>query len=347
MTARDARSEAARGATPVKVAGQMIQPGERRRIELPTGVLATGSALPLPLEVLHGTRPGPRIWMSAAIHGDELNGVEIIRKLLSELNPHRLAGTILAVPIVNVQGFLLESRYLPDRRDLNRSFPGSPRGSMASRLAHLFMQEVVRGCSLGLDLHTGSDQRTNLPQIRADLSDPETARLARAFGAPILIHAGLRDGSLRAAATAGDTRVLVFEGGEARRFDRSVIEAGTSGVLRVLRELGMRGSGPIPPTQPSLESRSTSWVRAGRGGLLRLDVDLGERVEKGRRIGVIRDAFGDHALPVRSNRSGVVVGLTRSPTVNRGDALVHLATLEGSVRPSTPPAATLNPDEDP
>lgn len=328
----------AEGAAAVKVAGRTVSPGERCRIELPTGVLATGQPLPLPMEVLHGVRPGPRIWINAAIHGDELNGVEIIRKLLSELNPLRLSGTILSVPIVNVQGFLLESRYLPDRRDLNRSFPGSPRGSMASRLAHLFMQEVVRGCHLGIDLHTGADQRTNLPQIRADLSDPETARLARAFGAPIVIHASLRDGSLRAAAAARGARVLVFEGGEARRFNRRVIDEGVAGVLRVLRELGMRAGGPSAPAEPSLESRSTWWVRAGRGGLLRLDVEPGDRVEKGRRVGVIRDAFGDHSLQIRTNRAGVVIGLTRSPTVNRGDALIHLAAVEdGVVRPTAPP----------
>jgi uncharacterized protein len=308
------------------VAGVSVAPGERKRIELPAGSLATGGSLTLPIEVLHGVRPGPRVWLSAAIHGDELNGVEVVRKVLGEVTPGRLAGTLLAIPIVNVQGFIIESRYLPDRRDLNRSFPGSPRGSMASRLAHLFMREVVAGCHLGIDLHTGSDGRTNLPQIRADLSEPETARLARAFGAPALIHASLRDGSLRAAATARGGRVLVFEGGEAHRFERHVIDSGFAGVLRVLQALEMRKSAPPPPSDTPFESRSTAWIRAGRSGLARIHLDPGDRVAKGDRIGVIRDAFGDRTLPIKTNRSGVIIGLTRQPNVNRGDALVHVAT---------------------
>lgn len=328
---------------PTIVAGVSIAPGERTRIELPAGRLATGGKLTLPLEVLHGVRPGPRVWLSAAIHGDELNGVEVVRKILGEVTPGRLAGTLLAIPIVNVQGFIIESRYLPDRRDLNRSFPGSPRGSMASQLAHLFMREIVAGCSLGIDLHTGSDGRTNLPQIRADLSDPETARLARAFGAPALIHASVRDGSLRAAASDRGGRVLVFEGGEALRFERHVIDVGFAGVLRVLHELGMRKSAPPPPPDIPIESRSTAWIRAGRSGLARIHLDPGDRVAKGDRIGIIRDAFGDRTLPIKANRSGVVIGLTRQPNVNRGDALIHVATpVEDATRPNdeTPGSGT-------
>jgi uncharacterized protein len=318
-------------ATPpdVDVAGQRIPPGERRRIELPAARLATGSAMLIPVEVLHGVRSGPRVWLSAAIHGDELNGIEIIRQVLAESSPRRLAGTLIAVPIVNVFGFMTESRYLPDRRDLNRSFPGSARGSLASRLAHLFMSEVVRGCDYGIDLHTGSADRTNLPQVRADLKDEETRELARAFSAPVAIHAAVRDGSLRAAATSEGARVLVYEGGEARRFNRQAIDVGTAGVLRVLQRLGMRTTAPDPPTGTPPLAWKSAWIRAGRGGLARLDVEPGDGVTKGQPIGVIKDAFGDRILRVRANRTGIVVGLTRQPNVNRGDALVHVAEVEG------------------
>jgi len=311
--------------TDLVIGGMVIPPGERGRVELPAARLATGSPLGIPLEVLHGRRPGPRVWLTAAIHGDELNGVEIIRQVLAEVSPRHMAGVLMAVPIVNVHGFITESRYLPDRRDLNRSFPGSARGSQAARLAHLLLTEVIRKGDLGIDLHTGSGDRTNLPQLRADLDDAETRRLATAFGAPILIHATIRDGSLRAAASNLGSRVLVYEGGEARRFNRDAIEVGTRGVLRVLQALGMRGGSPGQPPAPPRESRSTRWVRAGRSGLVRLDVEPGHEVRKGQRLGVIKDAFGDRMLTVKATTTGIVIGLTRQPNVNRGDALVHIA----------------------
>ncbi len=321
---------------PVQIGGISVEPGHRGRAELEAARLATGSPLGIPVEVVNGARPGPRVWMTAAIHGDELNGVEIIRQVLAEVSPRRFAGTLIAVPIVNVYGFITESRYLPDRRDLNRSFPGSARGSLAARIAHLLLREVVEGADVGIDLHTGSNERTNLPQVRGDLDDVETRRLAGAFAAPIMIHSSVRDGSLRAAATTGGARVLVYEGGEARRFNRDAIEAGTRGVLRVLQALGMR-NGPIQPTPPSLESRSTRWVRAGRSGLVRLDLEVGTHVAKGERLGVIKDAFGEQVLRVRASTSGIVIGMTRQPNVNRGDALVHIAELED------PPAPPVRP----
>jgi uncharacterized protein len=302
----------------------MVEPGTRVRLELDAARLATGSPVGIPLEVLHGARPGPRVWLTGAIHGDELNGVEIIRQVLAELQPKWFSGTLLALPIVNVHGFITESRTLPDGRDLNRSFPGSARGSQAARLAHRLLREVAAGADVGIDLHTGAGPRTNLPQLRANLDDPETRRLALAFGAPIMIHATLRDGSLRAAATALGTRVLVYEGGEARRFNNQAIEAGIRGTLRVLQALGMRKGGP-PEGEASAESRSTQWVRAGRSGLVRLHVEPGDRVQKGDRIGVIHDAFGSSRLPVRARTGGIVIGLSRQPAVHRGDALVHIA----------------------
>lgn len=312
---------------PVIVGGVPVPRGGRSRVELPAGRLATGADVSIPVEVVHGREPGPRIWLSAAIHGDELNGIEIIRQVLAECPPRRLSGVIVAAPIVNVFGFITQSRYLPDRRDLNRSFPGSGRGSQAARIAHLFMREVVEGSDLGIDLHTGADDRTNLPQLRGDLDDERTRELARAFAPPLIMHASTRDGSLRAAATRRGARVLVYEGGEAGRFNRSAIEAGTRGVLRVLEAMGMRRGAPPADRRP-LESRGSAWVRAGRSGLVRLDVEPGDRIEKGQRLGVIRDAFGDRVLRVRARAAGIVIGLTRQPHANRGDALVHVAELE-------------------
>jgi uncharacterized protein len=184
---------------PVTVAGTTVAPGRRQLVEVLVARLPTATRLNLPIMVLNGQRSGPKLWLSAVVHGDELNGLEIIRRVLELVRPRRLAGTLLAVPVVNVFGMVTETRYLPDRRDLNRSFPGSPNGSLAAQLAHLFMTNVAAACDMGIDLHTGSDHRFNLPQIRGDLEDPTTLRLAQAFGAPVSVHSPLRDGSLREA----------------------------------------------------------------------------------------------------------------------------------------------------
>lgn len=199
------------------------------------------------------------------------------------LDPAKLAGTVLAVPIVNVFGFLQQSRYLPDRRDLNRSFPGSEKGSLASRLAHLFMDEIVGCCGWGIDFHAGSNDRVNLPQIRTDLDDPEALRCAEAFGAPVTVHARLRDDSLREAAGEAGAHVLVFEGGEPRRFSRRAVSVGVAGTMRVLGELEMvdADEGPPPAT---LRSREMRWVRASRSGLFHPAVEPGDRVREGQEL---------------------------------------------------------------
>lgn len=310
---------------PVEIGGTTVAPGRRARLEIPVARLATGTFLSLPVAVVNGNRPGPRLWLSGVVHGDELNGMEIIRRVLQELRPRSLAGAVIAVPIVNVFGFVNESRYLPDRRDLNRSFPGSPRGSLASRLAHLFLAEVVDRCQYGIDLHTGSDHRFNLPQIRADLTDPESRRLADAFGAPVTIHSQTRDGSLREACSKRSIPVLVFEGGEAHRFNDTAIEAGATGVLRVLAALGMRDNGEHPPPPPTTVVRHTQWIRARRSGIFRTDVRAGQEVARGEELGTIADALGDATIKVKAPVAGIVIGYTRSPLVSQGDALVHVA----------------------
>lgn len=313
----------------IVVGGHEVRPGTADHFELPIGRLVTGTDMALPVRVVHGAEPGPTAWLNAAIHGDEVGGVEVITRVLAGLDPATVRGTLLAVPVVNVWGFVGGDRFLPDRRDLNRSFPGSPTGSLAAQIAHLFMTEVVDRCSVGIDLHTASDNRANLPQVRADLDDPETRRLAEAFGAPVMVQARNRAGTLRQAAGRRGATVLLYEGGEALRFDAAAISAGVDGVCRVLAAIGMV-DGPTAPGQPSVESRTTGWVRAGRSGILHLAVDLGDRLERRQVLGTIDDAFGNAVAAVRANRAGTVVGITRSPLVNRGDAVAHLAETDDS-----------------
>lgn len=280
----------------------------------------------LEVEVINGRLPGPCIWLSAAIHGDEINGIEIIQQVLESVDAASLRGAILAVPIVNVFGFINQERYLPDRRDLNRSFPGSGKGSLASRLAHLFMSEIVLHCSHGIDLHTGANHRTNLPQVRADLEDPGTRSWAEAFGAPVMIHARSRGGSLRETAARIGKTVLLYEGGEPLRFDREAIRRGVEGVQRAMAALGMLPApvaGPDPAA--SAEVQRSSWVRARRSGILRIGTRLGEPVRERQALAVIHDVFGGRGTAVRAPFDGIVIGHTNNPLVHQGDALFHVA----------------------
>ena len=312
----------------ISIGGEVIAPGERRYLELPVARLPTQTMISLPVTVINGTKPGARLWLSAAIHGDEINGVEIIRQVLQQLQPQQLQGTLIAVPIVNVFGFIEQSRYLPDRRDLNRSFPGSANGSLASRLANIFMNQIVSCCTHGIDLHTASHHRTNLPQIRANLEDPETKRCAKAFGAPLMIHATTRDGSLRQAATKRGIPILLYEGGEALRFDSEAIRVGVEGILRVMDALEMYNLPYIPTSATPVEVSQTKWIRASRSGILRLNITLGERVEKKQLLGTISDAFGNTSIQVNATTNGIVIGHTQNPLVNQGDGIFHLAIVD-------------------
>jgi predicted deacylase len=306
-----------------------VRAGASRDLEIPITRMITGADVGLPVRVLHGKEDGPTVWVNAATHGDEVVGVEVVRRLLGDLKPREMRGTLIAVPVLNVLGVMTGERYLPDRRDLNRSFPGSARGSLASRIAHLMMTEVVAKCEVGIDLHTGSDRRTNLPQVRADLDDPRTRELATAFGAPVMLHAKIRDGSLRHAARERGATVLLYEGGEAWRFDEWAITAAVDGVRRVLAALGMVDPVEEEPFEPSLECRASGWVRARHTGFLHLDVQLGQRVTEGDRLGSISDSFGRTLRLVRADRTGIVIGRAEAPVLNGGDAVVHIATPEG------------------
>lgn len=315
-------------AEPITLGGRLLQPGTTSRFELPAGLLPNHTEMLIPVIIAHGTRPGPRLWLTGAVHGDELNGVEIIRRVVEKVEVTKLRGTLVCVPIVNVYGFLQHSRELPDGRDLNRSFPGSRRGSLAGRLAHLVMTEIVGKCTHGIDLHTGSNDRTNHPQVRGNLADPETLRIAKAFGAPILMNSETRGGSLRATSSKRGVPVLTYEGGEARRFDADSIRVGVRGVLGVMSEIGMltgRASGKAK--REALRVNGSTWVRAKRGGLARFEVVPGSVVEEGQTLAVVSDPLGVEHVEIRSPLAGVVIGMAQNPVVHGGDALVHVGKL--------------------
>lgn len=310
---------------PLTVAGSVVPPGARRILQLPIAKLPHGAQASLPCVVLRGAKPGPCMWVTGAVHGDELTGVEVIRRVLADLKPRKLRGTLIAVPMVNVFGVTQGSRYLPDRRDLNRSFPGSAKGSLAGRLAHLLMTEVVALCSVGIDVHSGSDHRRNLPQVRADLNDPRTAEIATIFGAPVAIDAKERSGSLRGEAAARGCTVLLYEGGGPHRYDDDAVEVGVAGVLRVMGALDMIDVAPIHHRARSRISSKTRWSRAAGGGMFRALVALGDDVESGQPVGIVADAVGRVVARVSARASGVVIGMRTNPVVFQGDALVHVA----------------------
>jgi len=311
---------------PFFIADQRVSPGQRTVVELDLPKLNSHTHLSMPVHVVHGKKDGACLFVSAAVHGDELNGVEIIRRLLEIKALNRLSGTLVAVPVVNVYGLIHQSRYLPDRRDLNRSFPGSAAGSLAARVAHLFINKIVRHCSHGIDLHTGAIHRTNLPQIRGNLDDPETERLARAFGVPVLLNASVRDGSLRGAAAELGIPMLLYEAGEGLRFDEVCIRAGQLGVLNVMRALGMLPASRSRKSDAApFIARSSSWTRAPESGLLRTLVALGARVKRDETLGYISDPYSGTQHAVKSPVGGVVVGRVQIPSVHEGEALFHIA----------------------
>ncbi|MCG6897779.1 MAG: succinylglutamate desuccinylase/aspartoacylase family protein [Thiocapsa sp.] len=312
----------------VTIAGREIRPGERSRVDIPLPNLYTTTPVFMPVHVIQGRRPGPRLFITASVHGDEINGVEIIRRLLLQKALRQLRGTLLAVPVVNVYGYVRQSRYLPDRRDLNRSFPGSDKGSLAARLAATLISEVVDGSTHGIDLHTGAIHRENLPQIRATLSASDAMpALAKAFETPVILDAEVRPGSLRAAAVARDIALLLYEAGEALRFDEFAVRAGLRGILGVMRHLGMIRATHARRTiaHEPLVAHASIWVRAQQSGVLLSLTPLGAHVNEGETLGIITDPFRPVDEPVLAPVSGIVIGRTNLPLVTEGEALYHVA----------------------
>ena len=312
--------------TDFHIANQSIAPGERRQFDLPGAQLYTHTPLNTSVEVIHGKRPGPTLLICSAIHGDELNGVEIIRRLRTLPRLNRLSGTLVLVPVVNLHGFINQSRYLPDRRDLNRCFPGSEKGSLGSRIAHGFFDQIVRKCSHAIDLHTAAVNRDNLPQMRADLSTPGVEEMALGFSIPVIINSGLIKKSLRAEAGAIGIPVVTYEAGEALRLSEKAIVTGVRGITNTMRSLGMLPSRRTKSAvrQPEI-ARSSTWMRASTDGMFRPLVELGARVKEGDALGVVSSPFSSTEEVIESTAEGIVIGMARQPLVNEGEALCHIA----------------------
>ena len=312
-----------------------VQPGERASISLPIADLYTGTSLHMPVKVVSGRSAGPVLFICAAIHGDELNGVEIIRRLLRRKILRSLRGTLIAVPVVNVHGFLDQSRYLPDRRDLNRSFPGSARGSIAARTAHTFVEHIVARADCGIDLHTGAINRSNLPQVRANLDDERTLELAKVFGAPVVLNSTIRDGSLRECAAERKLPLLVYEAGEALRFDEISIRAGLRGIIKVMRHLGMLPADKKAKPMVPVVADSTSWVRAPASGIVSDKVNLGTRIGEGEQLAIVGDPLGEAREVVTAPFDGIVIGRSNLPLAHEGDALFNVAAFPNVARAET------------
>lgn len=309
-----------------EIGGQTIPAGTRQTVDLPVSVLSDHTPVSMSVHIVHGKADGPTVFVSAGIHGDEVIGVEIVRRLLRAPNLKSLRGTLIVIPIVNAFGFINHSRYLPDRRDLNRMFPGTSSGSLASRLANLFLNEIVARCDLGIDLHSAAIHRTNLPQVRISPDNAYTAELAEVFGAPVILQSPLREGSLRGAAKEIGKDVLLFEAGEGLRFDEMSVRAGVAGILRVLHHVGqLPAKGIAKPKAPPQYCTSSKWLRAPAGGLLRTFRADGDVVAKGDVMAVVADPFGELEEEVIAPFNGIVVGRAVLPIVNEGDAVFHLA----------------------
>ncbi|MGV3640465.1 MAG: succinylglutamate desuccinylase/aspartoacylase family protein [Adhaeribacter sp.] len=307
----------------IVIHGTRIGLGEQVLTRLNISRLPSGTVIDIPVHVFRGPVDGPVVLLMAGMHGDEVNGIEIVRRLLRRKMLHPECGTILAIPVLNIYGFLNFSRDVPDGKDVNRSFPGNARGSLASRVAAAFVKEVLPWVDYGIDFHTGGAIRANYPQVRCLFSDPASMRMAQAFGAPFQINAAFRPKSLRKEAAGRGKSIIVYECGESLRLDEAGVQIGMDGALRVLDTLGLQKS-KLPAPAPGVLCPSTKWVRAKVAGMFRSQVAIGQLVEKGQAIGFIGDPYGEMSIRIESPYTGYVVGLNHMAVVNQGDALANL-----------------------
>lgn len=313
---------------PFVLSGIRIGPGETREIYLKVSESFMSAAIQIPVTVIRGRKAGPTAFVLAAIHGDEINGVDIVRQLIFDMDHEHLSGTLIAIPVVNIPGFLVQSRYLPYHRDLNRFFPGSKRGNNAEQFAYRLFKEVIEKSDFGIDLHTAASGRMNLPHVRGDMSHPKVKKLARAFGATVLVDQPGVKGSLRKEATDLGVPTILFEAGETGKFSRRYASIGLKGVLNVLGEMGMwpKSEEAKPPFQVIV--KASEWIRAGKGGILDLVVKPGDLVYQGDLIGAVLNPFGRTVTEIHSSVTGIVIGVTTAPLTIPGTAIVHIARLK-------------------
>ncbi|MCP5535004.1 MAG: succinylglutamate desuccinylase/aspartoacylase family protein [Akkermansiaceae bacterium] len=311
------------------VNGQEIKRGERKLISLPVGMLTTHEPVTMRAWVIRGKTEGPTLMVTGCIHGDEINGAEIIRRLINSPSLKKsFKGTLIAVPIVNVPAFSNRSRYLPDRRDLNRLFPGSAKGSLGGRLAHVLTTELLPHCDVVVDFHTGAVNRANLPQIRVSPDDEASLEIARAFGSPVTLQASVREGSFRHVCNEANIPVVLYESGEALRLDTASIRFGQQGIHAVMRHLGMlprRPEAAKKRARNAVLSEKGHWERAQVGGVFTSLTALGKAVNVGDVLGFIADPLGDYEELVKSSQSGILIGRTNEGQADEGDALFHIA----------------------
>ncbi|TWU08021.1 succinylglutamate desuccinylase/aspartoacylase family protein [Stieleria varia] len=306
--------------------GNHVQPGSFVNTELLITETYSSRSVSVPIQVRRGIEPGPTLFVCAALHGDEINGTGAIRTLLGDANWTLRRGTLLLIPILNVLGFERHSRYLPDRRDLNRCFPGSDSGSMASRMARVIFDALVRRCDYGIDLHTAAVRRTNFPNVRADIRKPECMRIAKAFGSGIILAGSGPQGSFRREATRAGCPTIVVEGGEVWKVEPSVAECMTRGVLNVLKELEMIDGKPeVPENQAMI--KQTKWIRAERGGFVAMHVAPGDIVVKGQPIATNSSLLSEDQNRLVAPFTGIVIGMSTLPAVQPGEPIVHLGRL--------------------
>ena len=319
----DAVTDAEGLAEPLEILGAEIAPGTSQRLSWSATELFEGVPVSTPVLVANGSAPGPTVCLTAAVHGDELNGIEMVRRVFHDIDPKKLSGALIGVPIVNVQGFRRGSRYLPDRRDLNRYFPGNPNGSAAARIAHSLFNEVIFACDALIDLHTGSFERANLPQIRADLRNPDVVTLTHGFGAMVVLHSKPTVGTLRYAATIAGIPAVTVEAGGPSQLELAEVKHGVKGVETLLNTLGMTRRTRLWGDPEPIYYKS-SWVRADNGGILLSDVSLGSTVRKGDLLGSITDPMSNARTELRSPYAGRIIGMARNQVVMPGFAAFHV-----------------------
>ena len=311
---------------PLVIAGERVAPGETKDINVDISETYTGDKVRMPVRVIRAKKPGPRLFVTAAIHGDEINGTGIIHDFLFGEPCEIQAGALVLVPVVNVLGFESNERYLPDRRDLNRSFPGSAKGSMAARIAHRILTEIGSKCDFGIDLHSAAAQRTNFPNVRADLADPQARALAEAFGCALVIDGKGPVGSFRRECTRLGCPTIILEAGEPWKIEPSVMRIGVRGIKNILAHLGLAQGEIVPPPYQAIV-RKTQWLRATVGGILKFHVSPGQFLDEGQPVATSYSILGREQNTISSPSSGIVLGMATMPAVKPGEPVVHVASI--------------------